>query len=111
MEKSKRRSEEERVRLVSEQRSSGKTQKTWCAEHGINLRMFRDWLNRSKRGEFDNQNRVDWVEAGEENMPAVAGSIPVPTIEVEIGSYTVKVMPGFDLGTFSSVCRTLGKLC
>jgi hypothetical protein len=48
--------EEERTsaewsRLVSEQRSSGETQKVWRSERGISLRTFRDWARKLKRKE------------------------------------------------------------
>jgi hypothetical protein len=96
-------------RLISEQRSSGETQKAWCTARGISLRTFRDWAYMLKREEAG--TAVDWLEL--ENQDALPGRCPPPSgfIEIFIGPCTVRVTPGFDRALFADVCKSLGELC
>ena len=109
MGRAKNRSDEERVRLISEQRSSGKTQQEWCAEHGIKLRTFCDWVRWSNRGKFESTDRVNWIEPDAGRVSSETDS--VSAIEVSAGLYTVSVKPGFDRVTFLDICRILAELC
>jgi hypothetical protein len=100
------------ARLISEQQSSGKTQKDWCAEYGIRLRTFRDWVYRSKRGEFESVGVVDWVELNEGNVVLPdACHVSGEALEVSAGLYTVRVKPGFDRVMMSDIFRILAELC
>lgn len=109
MGRSRNRSEEERARLISEQRSSGKTQKAWCAEQGIKLKTFRGWVSHSSRGRFESADTVNWMELETGKVSREAGS--ASAIEVTAGLYTVRVKSGFDREMFSDICRMLGELC
>ena len=109
MGRAKNRSGEERVRLISEQRSSGKTQQAWCEEMSIKLRTFRGWVHWSNRGKFESTDTVNWIEPDTGRVSSEAGS--VSAIEVSAGLYTVSVKPGFDRVTFSDICRILAELC
>jgi hypothetical protein len=109
--KASRRTNEESARLVSEQQASDKTQEAWCVERGIKLRTFRDWLYRSKRGEFNGAGTAGWLEVNERDVLNSACSNPASAIEVRIGLYMIRVMPDFDRLTFVDICRELAKLC
>ena len=110
MVRTRNRSNKERVRLISEQRSSGKTQKAWCAERGIKLRTFRDWVYRLNRGKFESAGAVDWIEL--ETRGVSSNAVDASTaIEVSAGLYAVRVKPGFDREMFSDICRILAELC
>jgi hypothetical protein len=95
--------------LISEQRSSGKTQKDWCAEHGIRLRTFRDWVYRSNPCKFKSAGTVNWIELDTGNVSSEKSMFTA--IEVSAGLYTVSVKPGFDHVMFSDICRILAELC
>jgi hypothetical protein len=101
----------ERAELVAEQRSSGKTQIAWCAEHGINTKTFRRWEQSIKGGEAEGNRAVNWVELNGCNSASGLISVSDTVIEILVGAYTVRVKPGFDRETMSDVCRMLGEIC
>jgi hypothetical protein len=105
MANAEKRTAEERARLVSEQRSSGMTQKAWCAEHGIKWRTFRDWARLSNRGKAERAGSAGWIE-----LPGRGHDSAAP-MEVSAGLFTVLVKPGFGRGMLSDICRTLAGLC
>jgi hypothetical protein len=109
--KASRRTNEEIACLVSEQQASGKTREAWCVERGINPRTFRDWLYKSKRGEYDGTGSAGWLEVKERDVLNNASMPPASAIEVRIGPYTIRAMPDFDRLTFVEICRELAKLC
>jgi hypothetical protein len=109
MKRAKGRTTAEWSRLISEQRSSGETQKVWCDERGVSLRTFRDWVYKLKREEIG--GAVQWVEL--KGQEALLEKEPASTgfIEVFIGSCSVRVKPGFDRALFVEVCESLSGLC
>lgn len=116
MRRAKVKTTDEWLRLVSEQRLSGQTQKAWCKERGISLRAFRDWMYKLKREEGDSATvgdpaAVNWVELKDVGDLSEKGSSHVGFIEVFIGSCVVVVRPNFDSVLFSDVCRLLSGIC
>jgi transposase-like protein len=105
LKRSERRPAGERERLVKEMLSSSKTQKEWCLERGVKYSTFRDWLNKFKhKGQDDG---AVWVEVLKKERSETTSS----GVEVRIGSYAVKIAPGFDSDVFMDVCRSLSELC
>ena len=111
MARAEKRTAEERARLVSEQRSSGMTQKAWCAEHGIRLRTFRDWARLSNLWESGRACATGWIELNAGKASPELGDDPAVPVEVSAGLFTVLVKPGFDRETLSGICKVLAGLC
>jgi hypothetical protein len=116
MRRAKARASAEWSRLVSEQRSSGQTQKAWCSERGVSLRTFRDWvyklkLEESGSGTVGEPAAVNWVELKDVDAVSEKRSSPTGFIEVFIGSCVVRVRPDFDRALLYGVCRLLSELC
>ena len=78
MARAEKRTAEERARLVSEQRSSGMTQKAWCAGHGIRLRAFRDWARLQDRGKSGCARAAGWIGLDQASLgaPLLVGCRP-----------------------------------
>ena len=111
MARAEKRTAEERARLVSEQRSSGMTQKEWCGERGISLRTFRDWTRLPGLGKSERAGSSGWIELNAGNALPGAGHDSAEPMEVSAGPFTVLVKPGFDRGMLSDICRALAGLC
>ena len=101
----------ERGRLIAEQYSSGKTQKSWCKEHGISTKTFRRWVVDAKRSEVQSGCGADWMEFPGCDSASGLISVPDTVIEISVGAYTVRVKPCFDRETMLAVCRILGEIC
>jgi transposase-like protein len=82
LERSKRWLSEESERLVKEMLSSGKTQKRWRMERGVNYGTFRGWLRKFKNE--GQEGGSAWIKALKKGNPPSPAS---PGVEVHIGGY------------------------
>lgn len=104
----KRRTRDEKVRLVDEMRRGLEEQKSRSDSLGSQSHARRE---RACGGEHsDSPSPIVWVEATEKERMTKPDRID-PTIEVGIGTYVVRVSQGFDRALFSEICRTLCELC
>ena len=100
----------EKDRLVEEMRGSGQVQKEWCAQHEIPLRTLRQWISGKNRREREIASQATaWIEATEQ--PTETAVTQAALVEVNIGSYVVRVSRGFDRTSFMEVCKALSELC
>jgi len=84
--------------------SSGKTIAQWCRDEGIAVALYLWWKKEIKRR--DRAQAVTPVFA--EVRPAQVSFIPPSPLEVVLpGERLVRVHPGFDAATLSSVVRLL----
>ena len=84
--------------------SSGKTVAQWCRDEGIAVALYHWWKGEIKRR--DRAHAVTPVFA--ELRPAPVSFIPASPLEVVLsGERLVRVHPGFDAATLSSVVRVL----
>jgi hypothetical protein len=111
IEEVQKRSDEECARLVTEQRSSGKTQKVWCEENGVKLRTFRNWIYKSNRNSLENTGTVGWISVLRDDSRSLTNSRQCPPLEVKIGRYIITVHPNFNKAAFLEVCRALDGIC
>ncbi|MDR0615541.1 MAG: hypothetical protein LBG29_01935, partial [Synergistaceae bacterium] len=73
MARAEKRTAEEHVRLVSEQRSSGMRQKAWRGERGISLRTFRGWTRLPERGKSGRAGGSGCIGLNAGNAPPEPG--------------------------------------
>lgn len=104
------RTNEEWVKLFEQQRMSGQTLKSWCAENNINLSTMSDRISRLKKaGLLPETFLAKEPMAG--TKWAEVTSIAVETeIQVKINDFTVIVPVEFNETVFLRVCKAL-KLC
>ena len=116
--RSVRRTDEEWSILSEEMRKSGKSNKLWCKEHGINYYSLKDWEIRQKRkerGSSAGTSQEGWVSVElsepQEQRFKPAQSPNTEAFVVQIGVCTVSVPPIFDSASLTEVCKVLLKLC
>ena len=134
------RTNEDWLKLVSEQRSSGLTIEAWCSENSVNLHTMADRISRLRKAglikepkpaggrhcerrtktelrEWERSENVKWVEVSEEASEAntaetEAEAEPAPAgIQVEIGQFKIAVEAEFSEAVFMQVCRALAAIC
>ena len=104
-----RRTETEWQLLISEYKKSGKTQEAWSKAKGVNVHTLRGYLYRNtQKSNSKHQNELSttsWI-----SVTSKAGH-SAKEISVIIGSFEIRVTPGFDESTLSQVCRALMQIC
>ena len=111
---SNKRTNEEWLALLAEQRASGQTQEAWCAANGINLYTLRDRSSRLKK-----------MDSAPEAQTAQAKTVTVGWMEVTPGKtaersagisierdgWLVTVETGFDSELLIEVLRAVNRAC
>jgi hypothetical protein len=116
----KKRTNEEWLKLYKEQRESGKTVRTWCAENNINANTLSDRISRLRKAgmiegvpggkrlkKTNASSTASWIEI----MPNKSPKNTFKEISVEIGKFKIKLMPDFCEKTFLCACKLLVSLC
>ena len=103
----KRRSLSEWEALVADQQSSGLSQSAFCKSKGINYHTFLDRSQQIRKQQKQPGNqKTQWVEAQEPAQPE-----NTEAIQIEIGSFCVKVPENFSKAGLQRVCKALVSLC
>jgi hypothetical protein len=102
-------------KLIQEMYSSGKPQKKWCEEKGINFHTIKYWMQKLsfKAKPIDEQEadkEMKWVKVAVTPGPDL---IPQNTdkIEVCIGNCRVVVPENFSKESLTSIFEVLVKIC
>jgi len=125
-----RRTNEEWLELVNQQRSSGLTLEGWCGENGVNLHTMADRIGRLRKAGLITEPKpaggrhcdrrtttelrkyaaletTQWVEILE---PVKPQTLSAPEIRVEVGVYKIIVPPEFSEAVFLRICKALMSL-
>ena len=100
--------EAEWERLISEQQSSGQSQRTWCAHKGISHHTFSDRIRRMRHKEQSNDQAQQWVTVQGVAEPEAPNANP---IQIELGSFRVIVPDSFNEVALLRVCKALVEIC
>jgi hypothetical protein len=107
--RSKRKSPEEQLRLITECHQSGLTDYKWCQQHNIKISTFYAWVHRLKqRGEIDIPAVIPTVVQKEPEQPDIVkikiegekriATTPKPALTLELPAETLPAMqtqPGY----------------
>jgi len=101
--------------LIQEMYSSGKPQKKWCEEKGVNFYTLKYWIQKlsSKAKPIVEQvsdNETKWLKVA---VTPESDMIPQSSdkIEVSIGNFRVFVPESFNKESLTSVFEVLAKIC
>ncbi len=101
-------------KVITEMQSSGKAQRSWCKEQGINYHTMRNWytkLNQVTAKVKENAEKsTEWLEVSGGSEVEEAAAIN-PIIQVQVGCFTINVTSNFEKNTFYDICKTLVNLC
>lgn len=107
--------EKEWEKLVQEMYGSGKSQKKWCEEKGINFSTLKYWMQKlSPKAKPKDEQVIDkeikWLKV---DAAPEAALIPQSTnkIEVCIGNCRVVVPENFNKESMTSLIEVLFKIC
>jgi len=95
----RRRSAEEKERLMEEYRASGKTQKQFCEDKGVPLATLTLWLRKSRK-------EAKAPRLIEVSMPSVGDGMPVEVLLPEAGM-AVKIAAGAPVTWVGQLIRAL----
>jgi transposase-like protein len=100
---------EEKERILSNYRSSGKSQKAWCEENGMNLHTLRNWCRSRSRSKTVNASQqtkeAEWVE-----IPLKISTPVSKNIQIEKDAFIITVSEDYNKELLLSVLKTMSKL-
>ncbi len=112
-----RRSKDEWLEMISEQRASGLSIREWCESNEVNHNTMKDWARRLRKegslakGKPNPARRpsgsVPWVEAVPVSRPPSGGTEYL----VGVGGFAVTVPANFEKESLLRLCRALSELC
>jgi hypothetical protein len=94
---------------ISDFKSSGQTQTSWCADHELNIHQFRYWLRKFNSPELNEtkvSSNTNWLSIDIDDQKGTGNSI-----SVKVGEVTIEVKPGYDPVLFLDVVMKLKSLC
>jgi hypothetical protein len=102
-------------RVVSEQRASGLTGRSWCQENGVALASFYLWRKKltatpAARTSARDSSDIRWLSV--ESMKSTAGSAPAPSgVTLRVGGVRVEIATDFNPRALSDVLTLLESRC
>lgn len=95
------------IERIKNYKESGLTAAKWCEDNDIGIYTLRYWIHKLNK-EKKMENIPSKLVPVTLSQSSAVDSCP---IKVTIGSSTVEVLPGFDIGAFQTVVRILSQEC
>ena len=99
--------------LLAAQRTSGQSQKEWCAANSVNLHTFRDRRGRLKRKDCEKdvsagqsaKDTTEWMRITPERLESESCAI-----NIERNGFVVRVTEGSDIDLLCEVLRVVNRV-
>ena len=108
------RTNDEWLKLLADQRASGQTQAKWCVANGVNLYTFRDRASRLRKignKPEPHPKRTKPAPAGWVEIQLKAPPEKTSGISIKHGGFSIAVEPGFDPELLTEVLRAVCRTC